>query len=179
LVSRVTVMILGLLIEGERHGYDLVKEMEARGMLRWTSASKVAVYKSLVSLEREGCLTSWVEKCGNTPERRIYAVTEQGEGRLRDLVYDLCSSQEPIRFETSIGMTFISYLKKEEARDALERRLKYIEGQANRLAREKDIMEGLNGDMYVEILLHELAVYRGEARWLRHLAGKLDSLQEG
>jgi DNA-binding PadR family transcriptional regulator len=173
LVSRISVMILGVLMEGERHGYDLFREMGERGLLRLTSASKVAVYKSLASLEREGSLTSWVEKSGNAPERRIYAVTAQGEGRLRDLVYDLCSSQEPIRFETSIGLTFIAYLREEEARDALERRLQYIEGQARRLARERDIMEELDGDMYTEILEHELAVYRGEARWLKHIAGSV------
>jgi DNA-binding PadR family transcriptional regulator len=178
LVSRVSVMILGLLMEEERHGYDLVKEMGERGMLRWTGASKVAVYKSLASLEREGCLVSWVEKSGNSPERRVYTVTVQGEERLRDLVYDLCSSQEHIRFETSIGLTFITYLKEEEAREALERRLQYIEEQVRRLARERDIMEGLDGDMYTEILEHELAVYKGEARWLKLLAGKTNSIKK-
>ncbi len=179
MVSRISVMILGLLMEGERHGYDLFREMGERGMLRWTSASKVAVYKSLANLEREGCLTSWVEKSGNTPERRIYAVTAQGEERLHDQVYDICTSQEPIRLETSIGLAFIAHLSLEEARDALESRLRYIEGQVRRLTRERDIMEGLAGDMFAEILEHELAVYKGEARWLKRVAGKMDSRMKG
>jgi DNA-binding PadR family transcriptional regulator len=169
LVSRVSIMIIGLLMESEKHGYELVREMEERGMLRWTSASKVAVYKSLEKLERESYLSSWVEKSGKSPERRVYAVTAEGEERLRDLVYELCSSREPIRLETSVGLAFIGHLGEEEARDALERRLQYIEGQVKRLGGERDILEGLAGDMHMEIIEHELAAYKGEARWLRGL----------
>jgi DNA-binding PadR family transcriptional regulator len=173
-VSRVSAMILGLLTEGERHGYDLVREMEDRGMLRWAKASKVAVYKALASLEREGCLTSWLEKSGNTPQKRVYALTHRGEEMLRDLVYGLCSSQEPIRSETFIGLIFMGCLDGDEKREALERRLKYLQGQIRRLGKEKSILAGLQEGIYEDILEHELEMYRIESRWLKGLLGRLE-----
>jgi DNA-binding PadR family transcriptional regulator len=171
-------MVLGLLMEGERHGYELVREMEERGMLRWTRASKVAVYKALARLEEDGCLTSWTEKLGGAPEKRVYAITAEGEERLRDLVHSLCSSQEPLRFEISVGLAFIQYLDQEETKDALERRLRYVQGQLKHLGREREIMEGLADDLSLEILRHELAAYREEARWLTRIIDKMAHLQQ-
>ena len=174
MVSMVETMVLGLLMEGERHGYDLAKEMELRGLLRWTHASKVAVYKSLARLEEEGCLTSWTERGGNQPERRVYAITAQGEEKLRDLVYSLCSSREPLRFDTSVGLAFIRYLNPQEAREALQTRLEYLEAQEKRVGRERDILEGLADDIFMHILGRERAAYREEARWLGRVIGRID-----
>jgi DNA-binding PadR family transcriptional regulator len=173
LVSRITTMVLGLLIEGEKHGYELIREMDARGMLRWTHASKVAVYKALARLEEEDCLTSWTEKAGSTPEKRVYAITKEGEEKLKDQVYSLCASQEPLRFETSVGMAFIGHLSRDEAEDALEKRRRFLEGQAKRLDDEMEIMEDLAGEMYMDMLRHELEGYKKEIRWIKSVGDRI------
>lgn len=169
MVSRVSVMVLGLLAEGERHGYDLVREMEERGMLRWTHASKVAVYGALARLEEEGCLTSWTERRGGAPEKRVYSITEQGTEKLRDLVYALCSSREPLPLDTNVGLVFAHHLAAAEAEEALARRLEFVEEEERRLRREARLTRGLAGGIMPEILRHELAVYREEARWLKRV----------
>lgn len=179
MVSRVATMVLGLLEEGERHGYDLVKEMDERGMLRWNRASKVAVYKALARLEGEGCLTSWTEREGNLPERRVYAITAAGEEKLRDLVYAICASREPMRFETSVGLAFIGYLNPAEAKGALETRREYLEAQAKRLGKEKDILKGLADDIFMDILSREHSAYREEIRWLARIIDKIDGVEGG
>jgi len=173
-VSKIATMVLGLLAEGERHGYVLLRDMEERGMRRWTRVSKVAVYKALARLEAEGCLTSWTEKEGNLPEKRVYAMTSTGRDRLKDLVYSLCASQEPLRFDTPVGLAFVSCLGKEEAKDALLARIAFLETQARRLRRERDILEGLVDGIFLEILAHEQSVYRGESRWLRRIVDRIE-----
>jgi len=171
--SKISTMVLGLLMEGEKHGYELVKAMEERGMLRRAPASKVAVYKTLSRMEEEGCLTSGLEREGNAPEKRVYAVTVAGEQRLQDLVYSLCASREPLRFASSVGLPFIQYLEKEAAIDCLQSRLKYIEGQGRRLSDEVDMLEGLGDDMFLEIIMHEAAAYKEEARWMKRIIAKV------
>jgi len=167
-------MVLGLLAEGERHGYILLREMEERGMRRWTRVSKVAVYKALARLEAEGCLTSWTEKEGNLPEKRVYAITSSGRDRLKDLVYALCASQEPLRLEAPVGLAFIACLDEEEAKDALIERIAFLEKQARRLSREKDILKDLVDGIFLDILAREYSVYRGEARWLRRIVDRIE-----
>ena len=174
MVSRVATMVLGLLAEGERHGYELLREMDDRGMLRWTHASKVAVYKALARLEEEGSLTSWTEREGNLPQRRVYAITAAGEEKLRDLVYSVCANQEPLRFETCVGLAFISRLNGEEAKDALETRREYLKAQTKRLLRERDMLAGLADDIFMDILDREISAYREETRWLARIVDRID-----
>jgi DNA-binding PadR family transcriptional regulator len=179
MVSRVSIMLLGLLMEGDRHGYELVKEMDERGMSRWAPVSKVAAYKCLARMESEGSLTSWLEREGSAPEKHVYAVTQAGEERLRDMVYALCSAREPLRFESNAALPFLQYLEKEDAIDALENRLHYIEGQGRRLKNEADMLEGLRDDIFLEVLKHEEEVYRQEVRFLKRLIALLKPAEEG
>jgi DNA-binding PadR family transcriptional regulator len=166
LLSKTAIMVMGLLAEGERHGYELVREMDLRGMLRWTRASKVGVYKALARLEEEGCLTSWTEREGRQPEKRVYALTVAGEQRLQELVYALCASEEPIHMEMPVGLAFVSALDREEARQALEARQLYLRRQLKRLGRERELTAGVGDKVDEQVRRYEIALYREEARLL-------------
>lgn len=175
MTSRVETMVLGLLAAGERHGYDLIRLMEERGFLRWTGVSKVAVYKALARLEKEGSLASWPEKEGKMPERRVFGITAEGMERLRDAVYALCAEQEPLRVETAVGVAFMDALPPTEAREALERRRSFLEAQAKRIAAEREILEGIAEETHLLILDHEIRLHRLEAVWLSRIIDKIKS----
>jgi PadR family transcriptional regulator PadR len=71
------MLILALLEERERHGYDLAKLIERRssGELSFHVAS---LYPVLYRLERRGFIHGrWVEKSGER-RRRFYRITPQG-----------------------------------------------------------------------------------------------------
>jgi len=174
-ISRVSAMILGVLSERERHGYDLLREMGDRGMLRWASASKVGIYKALARLQEQGYLTSWTERDGNLPEKRVYAITAAGEEGLRDMVYSLCSSNEPIRQDIAIGLAFIDHLGQQEAREALQQRCEFLKAQERRLGRERGLLKGLASEMILDIMGREQASYREELRWLKAVIGRIES----
>jgi DNA-binding PadR family transcriptional regulator len=166
-------MVLGVLSEGERHGYELLKDLEERGLLRWAPASKVAVYKCLARMEAEGSLTSWTQREGSAPEKRVYAITAAGENRLREMIYAAVSRHQPLRFESLAALPFLTRLEKEDAVEALENRLSYIEGQGRRLNNQVEMLEGLRDDISLEALRYESAAYTREARFLRSLIDKL------
>ncbi|MDY6793959.1 MAG: PadR family transcriptional regulator [Actinomycetota bacterium] len=169
MVSRVDVMILGLLKEEARHGYDLVREMEQRGLMRWAPASKVAVYKALPRLEERGFLTSWMEKDRSMPEKRVYALTVDGEEKLLDMLYALCSSQESLRLDLGVGLAFVAGMDGEEAVEALEKRRGYLREWERRLSSELDILKGITDDIYTSIIEHEISMYRKEAAWINDI----------
>jgi DNA-binding PadR family transcriptional regulator len=74
--GEIRLALLALLDEGPKHGYALMKELEARsgGLYR---ASAGAVYPTLQQLEDEGLLTS-EQRDG----KRIYRLTEAGRTEL-------------------------------------------------------------------------------------------------
>lgn len=77
------ILILALVEERARHGYEISKLIEARsdGVIRMNVAS---LYPLLYRLERQGLLEGrWVEKAGQR-RRRFYRLTPDGRKRLRD-----------------------------------------------------------------------------------------------
>lgn len=77
------LLILSLVEERARHGYEISKLIEARsdGVLKLNVAS---LYPLLYRLERQGLLEGrWVEKAGQR-RRRYYRLTADGRRRLSD-----------------------------------------------------------------------------------------------
>jgi transcriptional regulator len=75
------LLILSLLEEQHRHGYDLARLVEQRseGAIRLNAAS---LYPTLYRLEAEGFLEGrWIERAG-TRRRRYYRITPSGRRRL-------------------------------------------------------------------------------------------------
>ena len=76
--GEVRLALLALVVEQPRHGYELMKELEARsgGVYR---ASAGSVYPTLQQLEDEGLLTSETAN-----GRRVYRATEAGRREVED-----------------------------------------------------------------------------------------------
>jgi transcriptional regulator len=75
------LLILSLVEQEPRHGYDLCKliELRSRGAVRFNVAS---LYPLLYRLEKRGfILGRWVEKAGQR-RRRYYRLTQQGKKTL-------------------------------------------------------------------------------------------------
>lgn len=71
------ILILALVEEQDRHGYDIARLIEERsnGTLTFTLAS---LYSSLYRLEARGWIRGrWIERPG-TRRRRYYRITENG-----------------------------------------------------------------------------------------------------
>ncbi|MEK7247927.1 MAG: PadR family transcriptional regulator [Chloroflexota bacterium] len=75
--GEVRIALLSLLKDGPKHGYELMKELEARsgGMYK---ASAGTVYPNLQMMEDEGLIKAEVKDEG----KRAYAITEAGRAEL-------------------------------------------------------------------------------------------------
>ncbi len=170
----IDILILGLASEKPRHGYDITREIVARGLRNWIRVSDVAVYKALARLEREGSLVSITQREGKSPERSVYELTVAGRERLADLLFDQLSTSDPIRNEY-----FPSHLSSSKSMDhnelilALERRIESIgrilEGRRARL----QIVDGVEDEIICGVYRHEVEVYEGELAWLEGLLGNI------
>ena len=77
------VLVLGVLEERSRHGYEIARLIEARsdGEIVFHSAT---LYPTLYRLEQRGLIRGrWVEKAGQR-RRRYYRITKAGRTVLRD-----------------------------------------------------------------------------------------------
>lgn len=168
-MGAVDVLVLGLISEKPRHGYEINREIDSRGYRQWVKASDVAVYKALARLERGGWLVSLTERGGKSPERCVFNLTESGRERLSDLLYDQLSSQEPLRNEFFLSFEFPGVLKRSEISLALEKRLvtigRLLEGRRLRL----EMVSGLEDEFVIGVCRHEVDLYQLEFEWLKDM----------
>ncbi len=71
------LLLLGLLYSHEMHGYQLNEVLDTH-LGTSIQLKKPTVYKLLNQMATDGWLTFREEREGNRPNRRVYAITEQG-----------------------------------------------------------------------------------------------------
>ena len=84
--SAAELTLLGLLAERPRHGYDIEKTLEGRGMREWTDVAFSSIYYLVKKLEKAGLITA-LDSAGRADDgrrRRTYALTSDGLARARE-----------------------------------------------------------------------------------------------
>lgn len=78
-------LVLSTFAQGERYGYQVVKEIERRsdGFFQFAEGT---LYPILHRLERQGLLLARWESMPNGMERRYYCLTSAGREALRDRI---------------------------------------------------------------------------------------------
>ncbi|MFA5870064.1 MAG: PadR family transcriptional regulator [Candidatus Bathyarchaeia archaeon] len=79
----VGLIFLRLLDEKPMHGYQLMDELNKRGLADPEKIEPGAVYTVLRRMEHRGLLTSQWEEKETGPDRRVYSLTEEGREHLK------------------------------------------------------------------------------------------------
>ncbi|MCQ2055434.1 MAG: PadR family transcriptional regulator [Fibrobacter sp.] len=82
-MNRYDLVLLGLIKEHERSGYDIITEIRDRELDRWANLSTSTVYNRLTTLEKNECIVGRAERDGNRPERMVFNITDKGRDVLR------------------------------------------------------------------------------------------------
>ncbi len=86
-IGAVSLWLLLLLSEKPMYGYEIIRELEKRFSGYWKPQTGT-IYPALEKLEMNGLVTSRVEFRGEVPDRKHYALTEEGKAELsRTMAY--------------------------------------------------------------------------------------------
>jgi DNA-binding PadR family transcriptional regulator len=77
------VLFLRLIDEKPMHGYQLMEELNKRGLAPPDKIEPGAIYTALRRMEHKGLLTSKWEEKETGPDRRVYTLTEEGRRILK------------------------------------------------------------------------------------------------
>jgi len=121
------IIILGLLLEKNRYGYDILNTIKERSINKWAKLSISSIYKTLEKLRKRKLVEVKKEKIGNTPQRNIYNITEKGKIELEKLLKKSLSRLFYQENPFYITLSFIYGLEKKEAVKFLKARLNIIE----------------------------------------------------
>ncbi len=82
-MNRYDLVLLGLIKEKDRSGYDIMTEIKNRELDRWAKISTSTIYNRLIRLEKNGSIEGRAERDGNRPERTVYRILDKGSELLK------------------------------------------------------------------------------------------------
>ncbi len=161
------LLLLGLVAEMPRHGYELDAVIEHRGMREWTQIGFSSIYFVLGKLQGLG-LVAANKPAGaktGTKARKVYSITPAGRRALAAQTVAALREVRPAYSSVLLGMINWSVLQRAQALEALERRHKAIEAERARLAAIQVDQQPLPD--HVEALFdYTLGQLRAELEWV-------------
>jgi len=155
-------LLLGLVSEMPRHGYELEQVIEERGMREWTSIGFSSIYFVLGKLEKKGLIAS--KKPAGAKARKVFSMTNAGRQTLVAQTLAAIRDIRPTYPSVLLGMAHWPILERSQALDALRARADAVKGEITRLENTLFARQPLPD--FVEALFeYSIGQLKAEAEW--------------
>lgn len=125
------LLILGLLKESPRHGYEI--KLRVKQILSLFSGLNLkSVYYPLSVLERKGLVKRCTRKPGKRPQRFVYTLTNKGQMRFEELLTKSLLELKRPQFSLHLSLYFLNYIQPKVAQRRLKGRIFIL----NKLSRD-------------------------------------------
>jgi DNA-binding PadR family transcriptional regulator len=121
------ILILAMLRQGPRHGYEIKKDID-RALGGVVTLNNKTLYLALKHFEEIRAVTRQVIPQEGKPNRHLYELTERGIELLQASVRDFPASQASNDAEFITRVAFFDYLEVPEREAILTSRQAYLEG---------------------------------------------------
>ena len=175
-----TLLVLGLLQAGPRHGYELHRIVVAHGTL-YADFKKPTLYHLLHRLTLQGAVEVHAEggTRGRRGERLVFALTPRGDALFQDLLRNALSTYDPAQTTFEMATAYLPWLPADEAQSLLHQRRRAIETRHAEVVNELDHLTGEPDSQRLAARSlatdHALSLLDAELAWMeraaRHLAG--------
>ncbi len=122
--NEIDLMVLGALVLGPAHGYELKKRITDMFGSLYPNLSNSVIYPRLAQFQNEDYIKCRVESQPNAPNRKVYWLTESGLKHVKEL------TATPIRLtgqvqstytdELTVHIVFFNLITKEERQKIIE-----------------------------------------------------------
>ncbi len=179
-VSKVEVVVLGLLAEESMHGYDLIERARERGMGCWAEVGKASIYQALHRLERAGAIVGRSQEGPEGPDRRVYRISGTGRRRLRAGLAERFETLAPYETDGGLALGFVHLLPAADARRAVDARERAIRALLDAVAAERAGMADAGGAGWTvadAMLDRQAALAKAELTWIKGFRSALGRLR--
>jgi DNA-binding PadR family transcriptional regulator len=170
------LVIMGLLMKGSTHGYDLKQTLE-RQLSPFFEVSSTPLYYTLKKLEQEELVTQWSTVSGRRPKKYVYSLTAKGQEEIKELLLKNITYLHRPSFNLDISLYFLNFLDPQDVVNTLKGRLRELRKVKFLLDRQK---KGLKPDAarrreYI-ITAHNIRVAEAEMDFVHDL---LEAFSQG
>jgi len=173
-ITNSELIILGLVAEEPKYGYQIEQNIIQRGMREWTEIGFSSIYYILNKLEDRGLLVSEKRTEGERPARKIYRLTDPGRQEYQKAVRARLTSPRPRTDDFDIGLANLLALDRSELLQALTSYQATLKAKLTQVQAKYDLDGGdhLNLAAY-ELFSHSIAQLRAEVDWITEAIERL------
>jgi DNA-binding PadR family transcriptional regulator len=170
------LMIMGLLMKGPAHGYDLKQTLE-RELSPFFVISATPLYYTLKKLEQEGAVTKWSTVSGRRPQKYVYSLTAKGEEEIKELLLQNITYLHRPSLNLDISLYFFNFLDPQAVIKMLNNRLRELRKLRFLLERQKKglAIDATRRKEYI-ITAHNIRVAGSETEFVKDL---IEAFSEG
>lgn len=178
MMSKIDLMVLGLVLEKPMHGYEINQTINSEEMQSWLNIGRTSVYYALTRLKKQGLIAEVVERQHNKPDRSVYRITETGRTRFFESLTQTLAEREQVFLEYNIGLFFINKLKKAKALAVLEERREFLSCWREQLKQQsKAVQASAKYPATLKAVLdHTISFAEQEVGWLDEFLDEVDGV---
>jgi DNA-binding PadR family transcriptional regulator len=119
------IVLMGLLMRGDNHGYKLRKVIENE-LVNLINVDNTSIYYTLNKLEKDGYVTHKAVTDSKRPQKNLYSITSKGASEFKKLLLDNMNNNKRPLLNIDISLYFVDLLDNEEAIKHLTNRSKEL-----------------------------------------------------
>ena len=159
------LLVLGLVAEMPRYGYELEQIIEQRSMREWTNIGFSSIYYVLNKLEKKDLVIAGAPM--KLKARKIYELTEFGRKILVQQTLQTLKSVDPRYPALLLGMIHWPIVSRDQALGALNSRMQAVEEEMKRIEDIHCAQQPLP-DYLDAIFEFSLGQLQTEANWIQN-----------
>lgn len=162
------LLLLGLLKEGPKHGYDIkirIKEI----LSLFAGINLKSIYYPLRILEKNGLIKKKISRQGRRPKRFVYELTANGEGKFLELLTRSFLDCKRPEFNLDLSLYFLGYIKPEIAIRRMRGRLQILRRISKGLKKLSFTLKNQHKNSLLSIVEHNLEMIDTEVKFLKKL----------
>lgn len=154
------LVILGILKEGPKHGYE-IKKIIKKDLDVFTALENKSIYYPLKIMERSGLIKKTTAADKGKLLRYVYSITPAGNKKFLELAMQALLSQKRPFIDIDIPLYFLPFLEKREVMSRLRLRKRFLEKVRRWLG--ENLTAGRKFKSHQKLLLkHHLNLLRAE-----------------
>ena len=168
------LIVLSLVAEEDRYGYQIETDIEARNIRNWANIGFSSIYYFLAKLERQGLIRSRSKKSAEGPDRKVFAITAEGRRLLVEQALERLAQRLPLPSSFYVGLALSQHMNREVLRRALDGHTKAVHARLEQLNKDR----GTSQTWLIEAMF-DLGQRLAEAEkaWLEEFQVKLEEAE--
>lgn len=119
MLSKTSIVILGMLTQGEKNAYDMLKMIDRMNLKYWLPIGATTLYETCLRLVKKGL----IEDTGEAESKTVYRITDKGRAELKSTIRGLFERVDYDSVWFCLAVLYSNVLDPEELEEEKEKRL--------------------------------------------------------